>query len=93
MALFPQTSKEISECATSLATFIKFMGEPEICQSDNGKEFKSMLLILLKCHGVKAVYGRARTPRIQGLVEQGNFMVKDKLRKWGGLVPHLLVLS
>ena len=84
-ALFAQTSKEASESATSLGLFIKFMGEPEICQSDNGREFKEMLLILLKRHGIKTVYGRARTPRIQGLVEQGNFIVKDKLRKWAGL--------
>ena len=30
-ALFAQTSKDASECATSLKIFIKFMGEPEIC--------------------------------------------------------------
>ena len=88
-ALFAQTSKEASECATSLAIFIKFLGEPEICQSDNGKEFKGMLLILLKWHGIKIVYGRPRTPRTQGLVEQGNHVVKDKLRKW---VIHLRML-
>ena len=81
-ALFAQTSKEASECATSLGLFIKFLGEPEICQSDNGREFKGILLILLKRHGIRAVYGRPRTPRTQGLVEQGNSVVKDKLRKW-----------
>ena len=81
-ALFAQTSKEASECATSLATFIKFMGDPEICQSDNGREFKGVLLILLKRHGIKIINGRPRTPRTQGLVEQGNAVVKDKLRKW-----------
>ena len=84
-ALFAQTSKEASECVTSLAIFIKFLGEPEICQSDNGREFKGMLLILLKRHGIKNVYGRPRTPRTQKLVEQGNFVVKDKLRKWVSL--------
>ena len=84
-ALFPQTSKEAIECATSLAIFIKFLGNPEICQSDNGREFKGALLILLKRHGIKTVYGRPRTPRTQGLVEQGNSVVKDKLRKWVGL--------
>ena len=68
-ALFAQPSKEVSECATSLATFIKFLGDPEICHSDNGREFKGMLLILLKRHGIKIVYGRARTPQVQGLVE------------------------
>ena len=62
-ALFAQTSKEASKCATSLSIFIKFLGEPEICQSDNGKEFKGVLLILLKRHGIKIVYGRPRTPR------------------------------
>ena len=68
-ALFAQTSKEVSECATSLGCFIKFLGEPEICQSDNGREFKGVLLILLKRHGIKIVYGRPRTPRTQRLVE------------------------
>ena len=47
-ALFAQTSKEASECATSLSVFIRVMGRPEICQSDNGREFKRVLLILLK---------------------------------------------
>ena len=84
-ALFAQTSKEASECATSLAIFIKFLGDPEICQSDNGREFKGALLILLKRHGIKTIYGRPRTPRTQGLVEQGNSVVKDKLRKWVGI--------
>ena len=81
-ALFAQRSKEASECATNLHTFIKFLGSPDICQSDNGKEFKGVLLILLKRYGIQAVYGRARTPRTQGLVEQGNSVIKDKLRKW-----------
>ena len=81
-ALFTQTSKEASECATSLSIFIKFLGDPEICQSDNGREFKGALLILLKRHSIKIVYGRLRTPRTQGLVEQGNSVMKDKLRKW-----------
>ena len=84
-ALFTQISKEVSECATSLAIFIKFLGDPEICQSDNGREFKGALLILLKRHGIKTIYGRPRTPRTQGLVEQGNSVVKDKLRKWVGI--------
>ena len=81
-ALFAQTSKDAAECATSLGIFIKFMGYPEICQSDNGREFKGILLILLKRHGIKIKYGRPRTPRTQGLVEQGNSVVKDKLCKW-----------
>ena len=81
-ALFAQTSKEASECADSLAIFIKFLGCPEICQSDNGREFKGVLLILLKRHGIRTVYGRPRTPRTQGLIEQGNAVVKNKLRKW-----------
>ena len=34
-ALFAQTSKEASGCATNLHTFIKFLGSPDICQSDN----------------------------------------------------------
>ena len=43
-ALFAQTSKEASECANSLAIFIKFMGCPEIYQSDNGRQFKGVLV-------------------------------------------------
>ena len=52
-ALFAQTSKEISEYANSLAIFIKFLGNSEICQSDNGREFRGILLILLKQYGIK----------------------------------------
>ena len=44
-----------------------------------------MLLILLKRHGIKTIYGRPRTPRTQGMVKKGNLTVKDKLRKWVGL--------
>ena len=46
-----------------------------------------MFLILLKQHGIKIIYSRLRTPRTQGLVEQGNFVVKDKLCKWVSLLP------
>ena len=80
-ALFTQISKEVSECANSLIIFRKFLGCPEICQSNNSKESKGLLLILLKRHGIRIIYSRSRTPQTQGLIEQGNTVVKNKLDK------------
>lgn len=52
---------------------------PEILQYDNGREFESALLVFFKKHNIKLINGRPRTPRTQGLVEQANAVVKDKL--------------
>ena len=80
--LYPLHSKCASGVADKIMLFIQHYGSPDICQADNGKEFKGALLILLKRTGTKIINGRPRQPQTQGLVEQGNSVVKDKLRKW-----------
>lgn len=81
-ALYALRSKRASDVAQALELYINHYGPPEICQCDNGREFKGALLILFARMGVRVINGRPRTPRTQGLVEQGNSVVKDKLRKW-----------
>ena len=49
--------------------WIKTFGVPTIIQTDNEKEFKGVLKLLLLSHGVKIKNGRPRTPRIQELVK------------------------
>ena len=51
-------------------------------QSNNRKEFKGALLILLRKYGIKIINGAPRSPQIQGLVEQANGVVKAKVRAW-----------
>ena len=47
-----------------------------------GREFKGVLKLLLLSHSVKVKNGRPRTPRTQGLVEQANGTVKEKILVW-----------
>lgn len=55
---------------------------PNILQCDNDREFKGVLIDLLRKHGIKRVNGRARYPERQGRVEQANMVFKTKLRMW-----------
>jgi hypothetical protein len=70
------------EVANALAHFIGLFGPPSSLQCDNGKEFKGVVLALLKHYGIKLKNGRARRPQTQGLVEQGNSTLKARLAKW-----------
>lgn len=79
--LYPMPNKKASTVAGCLETYITHVGIPDIVQCDNGTEFKGAALILLKNYGVKVINGRPRTPRTQGLVEQANGVMKDKLKK------------
>jgi hypothetical protein len=51
-------------------------------QADNGKESKGAILILLWKYGIQVVNGVPRSPQTQGLVEQANGVVENKLRLW-----------
>jgi hypothetical protein len=51
-------------------------------KTDNGKEFKGALLILLRKYGIQIINGAPRSPQTQGLVEQANGVVEAKLRAW-----------
>lgn len=61
-------------------------------QTDNGKEFKNELLRkVLENLAKKQVFGQAYTPRHQGLVENSNKRVKDRLHHVLGTYIGLLV--
>lgn len=80
--LYALTSKRAIEIADGFSMFVRHYDVPDILQTDNGREFKGALLIFLKRHRIRLINGRPRTPQTQGLVEQANGVVKDKLRKW-----------
>jgi hypothetical protein len=75
-------SKKAVEVAVAIAEWIGYVEPPEIVQCDNGREFKGVLLILLKKYGVKVIHGQLHTSSTQGLVEQANGTVKTRLRAW-----------
>ena len=72
-------SKEASEVAQRIIEWIATCEPPHILQCDNGKEFKGILLLILHALHVKIINGAPRKPRVQGLVEQANKTVKDKI--------------
>lgn len=80
--LYPLQSKGSAEVAMRMSEWIGAFGVPTIVQADNGREFKGVLKLLLLSHGVKIKNGRPRTPRTQGLVEQANGTVKEKILAW-----------
>ena len=65
-----------------MISWISAFGSPTIVQSDNGREFKGAFKQLLLCYGIRIINGRPRTPRTQGLVEQANGTVKQKIVAW-----------
>ncbi|KAM9914074.1 hypothetical protein OXX69_000974 [Metschnikowia pulcherrima] len=80
--LYPLYSKHAEGIAKCLEEFIRFYGPPEIVQCDNGMEFKGAVERVLLFYGVKIINGRPRTPRVQGLVEKANGVVKHKMAIW-----------
>ena len=80
--LYPLQGKTSGEVAMRMSEWIGAFGVPTIVQADNGKEFKGVLKLLLLSHGVKITNERPRTPRMQGLIEQANGTVKEKILAW-----------
>jgi hypothetical protein len=80
--LYPLKSKHAEPVAACFAQFVAAFLPPKIMQSDNGKEFKGALLILLRKFGIQITNGAPRSPQTQGLVEQANGVVEAKLRAW-----------
>ncbi|KFY75310.1 hypothetical protein V499_04706 [Pseudogymnoascus sp. VKM F-103] len=80
--LYPLKSKHAEPIAECFAQFIAAFLPPKIMQADNGKEFKGALLLLLRKYGIQVVNGAPRSPQTQGLVEQANGVVENKLRAW-----------
>jgi len=78
--LFTLKSKHAVEVADGIATLLSFFEPPKIMQRDNEREFKGVLLVLLKEYGIHVVNGCPRNPSTQGLVEQANVTIEMKLR-------------
>ena len=74
-------NKKASTVARCLEAYIVHVRILDIIQYDNSKEFKKAALILLKNYGIKVINGRPQTLCMQGLVEQANGVMKDKLKK------------
>jgi hypothetical protein len=72
-------SKHVELIADCFAQFIAAFLPPKVMQADNGKEFKGALLILLRKYGIQVVNGAPRSLQTQGLVEQANGVVENKL--------------
>lgn len=79
---YPLEGKYSVPIAKILCDWMRFNGIPQMIQCDNGKEFKGAVIRLLKKRGVIMVNGRPRHPQSQGLVEQGNGIIKRKITKW-----------
>src|SRR5437667_1177534 len=80
--LYPLQGKTSGEVAMRISEWIEAFEVPTIVQADNGKEFKGVLKLLLLSHSVKITNGRPRTLRTQGLIEQANGTVKEKILAW-----------
>ena len=80
--LFPMANKEAPTVARKVHHWVAVLGVFEILQSDNGSEFKGACLELMRRYGIKVINGRPRTPRTQGLIEQANGSVKNKINSW-----------
>lgn len=80
--LYILKSKRLSKITYYISLFVRHLGIPGILQCDNGQEFKGALLLFLKKHNIKLINGCPKTPQIQGLVEQANAVIKDKIAKW-----------
>ena len=75
-------NKTAERVAAKLGEWIGHFQAPDILQCVNGKEFKGMVVTLMKRFQTKIVLGKPRTPRTQGLVEQANGVVETRLAKW-----------
>ena len=78
----PMANKTSIEVVKVVLMWIMHFGPPKILQSDNGTEFKGALSILLQEHGIKVINGRPRHPQSQGMVEQANGVLKEKIAAW-----------
>lgn len=75
-------NKEAATVARVVHQWICTYGIMDILQSDNVTEFKGVCLELVRKYGIRVINGRPRTPRTQGLVEQSNKTVKDRILVW-----------
>jgi transposase InsO family protein len=81
-ALYASHDKKAEVVQKHFAYWMGHFGVPKIVQSDNGGGFRSVLEELLREQGIQIIHGWAKHPQSQGLVEQGNFVIKRKLEFW-----------
>jgi hypothetical protein len=81
--LYALKTKETAGVGKGFMSWIGTFGPPKILQTDNGREFCSNLIeTIAKDYGIKIIHSRPRHPQTQGLVEQGNGTVENRLSKW-----------
>ena len=68
--------------ASVISIWIQFYGPPEIIQTVHSGEFKGAREILLRQWGIKIKHAKLQTPNVQGLVEQANGVVQNRITKW-----------
>ncbi len=73
--------KKALKTAYLIKLFISHLGLTEIFQCNNSWEFKTAFLVLFWKYNIKIIYIRLRTSYTEGLEEQTNFVVKNKLQK------------
>lgn len=78
----PIENKDAPSILNCLLMVFSLFHYPLDLQSDNGREFKNKIVRLL-CAGKKVLvlYGRAYTPRDQGVIEQANGTLKQAIYK------------
>ncbi len=79
--LYAILNKKASTFAQFLYLFILHYGIPDMIQCNNGIEFKGVVILFLARYGIEIMNDRPQTQRTQGLVEQANGIIKDKLSK------------
>lgn len=95
---YPLKSKESTEVANILMMWIGQFGPPRILQCDNG--FKGEVLVIIEYHGITLIRGCPRHPQTQGLIEQANTVLKQKIRmpkaksgdnRWVQILPIVIL--
>jgi len=97
---YPLKSKESMEVAIALMVWIGQFGPPKILQCDNGNEFKGEVLRIVESYRITLIHGRPRHPQTQGLIEQANAVLKQKIRiakaktgvnRWRQFLPMVIL--
>ena len=72
----------------------------KILQCDNRNEFMGEVLRLVQFYGIMVVHGRPHHPQSQGLIEQANAVLKQKIRmakvktginRWSQFLPMAIL--
>lgn len=79
---YPLEDKSSENVARCIGQWMRLFAVPNILQCENSREFKGVLLVLLKNYSVKIINGSPQHPQTQGLVEQANGIMKKELSPW-----------